>query len=167
MRKYSANQHDIKEWVEAAREIQACHGIDKALQYLIGDRFYRIITDLHSSRRLMRIIDEERRKSDYRPIGITTYRNRTLVTDMEQLYLKEAEIMSEIMEKTEEFAAFIHKVFGDREIRNYFKSNPFLGAASEEEYGYLLSRGMIHRTLDTEINDALAYGEMMKYFGIA
>ena len=166
MWQYSVNENDLKEWVEAAKEIKAHYGVDRALQYLIGDKFYRIVSVLHSSRKLMRIIAEERRKPDYRPIGIAIHGNRTLLTDVDQLYLKEAEFISQIAELLEEFAAFIHKVFERSEIREYFNSNPCLGSASEEEYEYLASRGMVRCSLETEIRNALIYGDMMKYFGI-
>lgn len=166
MWKYSVNENNIKEWVEAAKEIKGHYGIDRALQYLIGEKFYEIVSAFHSSRKLLRIIDEEMRKADYKSIGIAIYRNLAVVTDMGQLYLEEAEIITKIVELLEEFAALINNVFEYSEIREYFKSNPCLGAASDEEYRYLVSRGIVHNSLDTEIRDALVFGDMMKYFAI-
>jgi len=166
MLKYSVNENDIKDWVEAAKEIKDHYDIDRALQYLIGEKFYEIVSAFHSSRKLLRIIDKEMRKADYKSIGIAIYRNLAVVTDVNQLYLEEAEIITNIAELLEEFAALINNVFEYSEIREYFKSNPCLGAASVEEYRYLVSRGMVHNSLDTEIRDALIWGDMMKYFAI-
>jgi hypothetical protein len=36
--------------------------------------------------------------------------------------------------------------------------------AAEEEYNFMVSRGAVEYSLDTELEDALILGDMMKYF---
>ena len=61
MSKIFTNPNQLEKWVEAAEGIQDRYGIEKALGYLIGEKFYNLVDTLHSARKLMRIIDEERK----------------------------------------------------------------------------------------------------------
>ncbi len=70
------NTHQLEEWVEAAEKMHARFGIEKALGYLIGEKFYRVFFILHSSQELIRKIAEERKKPGYNPVCETIYENR-------------------------------------------------------------------------------------------
>ena len=96
MWKRLVNESQLIEWVEAAEGIKDHFGIDRALGRLIGEKFYGIVSTLHFSRKLIRTIDEERKKPDYNPIGITIYKNHKLVTNLQEIYKKESAIITEI-----------------------------------------------------------------------
>lgn len=171
MSKILVNENQLKEWIEAAERIKDSFGINRALGFLIGEKFYEIVSTLHSCQELVRIIDKESKKPDYEPIGVTTYGNCELVTNLHQIYKKEVAIITEIEELLTGFATLIKGAFEAYEICNYFASNPRLGSmaqiASDEEYEFLVSRGFVEHSLDTEMEDALIFGDMMKYFGIS
>lgn len=44
MWKILINENQLKEWVEAAGRIKEDFGIDRALGYLIGEKFYSIVS---------------------------------------------------------------------------------------------------------------------------
>ena len=62
MSKIFTNPNQLKEWVNAAEGIQDNFGIEKVLGYAVGEKFYNLVDTLHSVRKTMRIIDEEREK---------------------------------------------------------------------------------------------------------
>jgi hypothetical protein len=64
------NTHRLKEWVEAAKTIHARFGIEKALGYLIGEKFCRVAFMLRSSQELIRMLAEERKKPGYDSIVV-------------------------------------------------------------------------------------------------
>ena len=70
-----------------------------------------------------------------------------------------------------EFADLIKNAFDSHKIRKYFDSHPRLGVhghiGTEEQFDFMVSKGAIEHNLDTEIEDALVFGEMLKYFGIS
>lgn len=171
MSKILVNENQLRVWIQLAERIKDSFGIDRALGYLIGERFYDIVSTLHSCQELIRTIDEERKKPDYKPIGVTISGNRKLVTNLHQIYKREVAIITETNELLAEFATLIKQAFHPYEICNYFESNPRLGTmaqiASDEEYEFLVGRGIVEHSLDTEIEDALIFGDMMKYFGVS
>jgi hypothetical protein len=69
------------------------------------------------------------------------------------------------------FATLIKGAFETYEIRKYFESNPRLGTmrhiTPDEEYDFLTRNGAVEHSIDTEIEDALIFGTMMKYFQIS
>jgi len=165
------NETQLREWIEAAGEMKAQFGAERALAYLIGERFYSIVSMLRSCRQLIRAIDEESKKPDYHSVGVTTYRGRKLVTDLRETYRREVFIITWTEELLIKFAALIGEAFEPYEIRTYLESSPLLGAmahiCSEEEYEFLVSRGIVEHSLDSEIEDAMIFGDMRRYFGIS
>jgi hypothetical protein len=122
------NTHRLREWVEAAKTIHARFGIEKALGYLIGEKFYRVAFMLRSSQELIRMLAEERKKPGYDSIVVTTYKNHTAVTNMDEIYEKNIEVAADTEEALTRFAALIKEAFEPYQIRSYFESNPRLGA---------------------------------------
>ncbi len=165
------NTRQLKEWVEAAKNIHDRFGIEKSLGYLIGEKFYRVVSMLHLSQELIRSIAEERKKPGYKPICETTYKNRKIVTDLDGIYEKNIVIIADTEKALTRFATLIKEAFEPYEIRRYFDSNPRLGIhghiASDEDYDFLVSRGAVEHSIDTEVRDALILGDMMKYFQIS
>jgi hypothetical protein len=165
------NENQLKEWVDAAKGIKERFGIDKALGYLIGEKFYNLVDILHASRKMVRTIDEERKQPDYNPIYVTTSKNREHVTKLNEIYKEETGIITEAEELLVKFTALIKGAFEPYEIRKYFESNPRLGVhghiSTDEEHDFLVSKGAVEHSVDTEIEDALILGDMMKYFGVS
>ena len=165
------NEDQLKEWIRVAERIKDSFGVDRALRYLIGEKFYGMVSTLHSCRGLIRTICEEKKSPDYKPIGVTIYGDRRLVTDLHQIYRKEVATVAEIEKLLAGFATLICGAFEPYEIYNYFESNPRLGAmaqiASAEEYEFLVSRGIVEHSLDTELEDALIFGDIMKFFAVS
>jgi hypothetical protein len=163
------NTRKFKKWIEAAGTIHARFGLEKALGYLIGEKFYQVAFMLRSSGELTRMLAEERKKPGYNPIVETTYRNNTVRSNMDEVYEENISIAHETEEALHEFAVLIKEAFDPHQIRSYLDSNPRLGIhghiASEEDYDFLVSRGAIEHSIDTEVRDALILGDMMKYLG--
>ncbi len=170
MSKIFTNPNQLEKWVEAAEGTNDHFGIDKALGYVIGEKFYNLVDMLHASRTTIRSIDTDRKKPGYNPIRERTYGNHKYTENLDETYEREKEILAEAEELLVKFAALIKEAFEPHEIRKYFESHPRLGAlghiASEEEHDLFISKGAIEHSLDSEIDDALIFGDMKKYFGI-
>lgn len=69
-----------------------------------------------------------------------------------------------------EFSSLIKKSFARQEIRKHLDSNPRFGLLghifSEKEHRFWVKKGAVEHSIETEIEDALIFGEMIKYLGI-
>jgi len=168
MRRIFTNSDQFKEWVEAAAEIEGRFGIEKALGYVIGEKFYSIVSTVYESRRIIRTIGEERKKPWYNPMHERACGNSKYVENLDETYEKEKETIIETEALLGEFSDLIKGAFVQHKIRQYFESNPRLGtlghAVSDEQYDALICNGAVEHTLDTEIEDALIFGDMLKHF---
>lgn len=171
MSKLLVNENQLKEWITTAEKIKDSFGIKKALGYLIGEKFYYIISMRYSSQKSIRSFAEERGKSDYNPTRETIYKDLKIVTNLDDVCRQDVAIIVEVEDLLTEFATLIKGAFEQYELCDYFESNPRLGAmaqiASDEEYEFLISRGFVEHSLDAEIEDALIFGDMWKYFGFS
>lgn len=163
--------NQLEEWVEAAEAIQERFGSDRALGYVIGEKFYKLVSLLHDARKIMRTIDEERKNPDFNPISVTKYKDSKIVTNLDETYSEEEAKMIEAEGLLVKFTFLINQAFSSHDIRKYFQSNPRLGIhghiSTKEEHEFLVRHGAIEHSLDTEVEDALILGDMMKYFGIS
>ena len=171
MGKIFTNPNQLEEWIEAAEVIQAQFGIEKALGYVIGEKFYNLVSMLHAFHTGIRAIDEERKKPDYNPIRERTYGNSKLIENLDETFEAEKARVIEAEGLLVKFVFLVSQAFSPHEILKYFQSHPRLGAmghiTSEEQYEFMVSTGAIPHSLDTEIEDALIFGDMMKYFGVS
>ena len=171
MSKIFTNPNQLEEWVEAAEGIQDRYGIEKALGYLIGENFYNLVDTLHSARKIMRTIDEQKKLPDFNPIRVTKYKDRELVTNLDEMYENEKVRVIEAGGVLVKFVFLISQVFHPHEIRKYFESHPRLGShghvCTDEQYEFMVSKGVIEHFMDTEVEDALIFGDMMNYFGVS
>ena len=58
---YFVNKNQLQEWVSAAESIKERFGIEKALGYLLGEKFYNLVKDLKISREMVSTIDGKRK----------------------------------------------------------------------------------------------------------
>ena len=116
------------------------------------------------------IIDEEKKTPDYNPICERIFGNRKYVENLDETYEYEQERISEAEELLIKFTTLIKGAFEPYEIRKYFESHPRLGIhghiSTEKELDFLVSKGAVEHSIHTEINDAIIFGDMKKYFGI-
>jgi len=170
MNKIFTNPHQLEEWVEAAECIENRHGIERALGYLIGEKFYSLLEMLYSSRKIMRAIDEEQKTPGFNPIRVTKYGNREVVTDLDELYKREKEIVIGADGWIIKFVFLVNRSFSPHDIRKYFASNPRLGiqrhVSDDKRFEFMVKRGALEHSIETEVQDALIFGDMMKYFGV-
>jgi hypothetical protein len=170
MSRIFTNSNQLEEWVEAAEGIQERFGTGKALGYVIGEKFYNLVETLHSSRKIIRVIDDERKKPGFNPIRVTRYKNHEYVTNLYETYEHEKAKIIEAEGLLVKFVFLIGQAFAPKAIRAYFESHPRLGAhghvTSDEEYEFLAGKGAIRHSIETEVEDALIFGEMLKNFGI-
>ena len=170
MSKIFVNPNQLEEWVEAAQGIRDRFGIEKALGYVIGEKFYNLVDKVHSARKIIRSIEDERKKPDYNPIRERTLRSHKYVENLDEIHEQTKEIIIEVEGLLVKFAFLINQAFEPYELRKYFESHPRLGVhghvATDEQYDFMVKRGVIAHSIDTEIVDALIFGEMLKYFGI-
>ena len=111
MSKIFSNPNQIEEWVEASQGIEERFGIDKALGYIIGEKFYNLVSMLHASRTMIRVMDTERKKPDYNPIRERTHGNRKYIENLDETYKHENVIMVEEEELLVKFATLIKGAF--------------------------------------------------------
>jgi len=164
------NPNQLEEWVDASMGIQERFGIEKALGYVIGEKVYNLVAILHSARTIIRAIDEQRRQPEFTPVRVTKYSDREIVTNLDEIYEKEKGITIEAEDLLVHFVFLIEQAFLPHEIRRYLASHPRLGVhehiSTDEQFDFMVSRGAVEHTIDTEVEDALIFGDMLKYFGI-
>jgi hypothetical protein len=160
------NPNQLEEWVDASLGIQEGLGIEKALGYLIGERFYNLVGTFYAARKLCRLIQEETKKPDYNAI-IEDVREGQRDTENLETY---QQIAIEADGQLLKFAFLISQAFPANEIRKYFKSHPPLGAhghvSIEEHYECTVNHRAIEHSMEQEVEDALRFGDMLKYFGM-
>jgi hypothetical protein len=167
--KIFTNPNQLEEWVDAALGIEDRFGIERALDYVIGDKFYNLVAILHSARKIVRTIDEERKKPDYNPIRVTKFKGSEVATNLEKTYEDEKANVIETEGLLVKFVFLINQAFSPHEILKYFHSNPQLGIliSTKEEHEFLVRHGAMEYSIDNEVEDALIFGDMMKYFGVS
>jgi hypothetical protein len=164
------NTQQLKEWVEAAKIIHARFGFEKALEYLLGEKFCRVVCVLHYHKKLVGMIAEQKKKPGYNPIFETMHNKRKIVNNLDEIYEKNIEVVADTEEALIRFAALIKEAFEPYQIRSYFESNPRLGIhrhiGTDEDYEFLVSKGAVECSLYSEVRDALILGDMMRYLGV-
>lgn len=170
MGKIFTNPNQLEEWVEAAQGIQERYGIEKALGYVIGEKFYNLIETLHFAQKMARFIENERKKPDYNPIVDRSTKRHHYTENLDETYELKKEIILEAEELLPRFASMIKAALEPYEIRKYFESHPRLGVhghvGTAEQYEFMVKHGAIEHSIDTEVRDALIFGDMLKYFGM-
>jgi hypothetical protein len=170
MSRIFANPNQLEEWVEAAQRIEARFGIEKALGYVIGEKFYKLVDKVHFARKRVRQIEDARKQPNYNPIVDRSTKKHRYVENLDETYERKKEIILEAEGLLLKFAFLINQVFEPYEIRKYFESHPRLGVdghiATDEQYEYMVKHGAIKHTIETEVEDALIFGDMLKYFGM-
>jgi hypothetical protein len=116
------------------------------------------------------MIENERKKPDYQPIQEITLERHKYTENWDETYEQEKEKIIEVSKVLVEFADLVKKVFDAHKIRQYFDSHPHLGVhghiGTEEQFNFMVSKRAIEHNIYTEIEDALIFGEMLKYFGV-
>jgi len=164
---FFTNENQLSEWIEASKGIKDSFGINKALGYLIGEKFYSIIHLIYSYRKMLKIIEEQKKKPDYNAIQKYEVEGVKLVTNLDEDYEQRIKGIKMAKKALVEFSKMIKETFAPHEIGKYFDSNPRFGIVghtiSEDEYRFLIEKGTIEHSLETEVEDALIYGEMREY----
>lgn len=159
----------LKEWVAAAKNIKEEFGLDKALGYLIGEKFYNLLKDLQFAKGMVKRIEEEKKKQGYNPIKTTGKGKFRQTINQDEDYKHYQQKVTALQEALPEFVMLIKSSFEIHEIKGYFSSHPRFGAlghiSSEEEHDFLVAHGAVERTAETELDDTLLLGEMMEFFG--
>ncbi len=167
--KYFTKETQLEDWTEAALSINEQFGIEKALGYLLGEKFYNIAQDKQLAKRMIRKIEDQREKPDYHPIRKSSNDD---IEDMnlDEEYEKQKERVLTVDDILDRFAKLIKESFDSYEIKVFLESNPRLGAlghvCSEEEHDYLIEQEAVEHSIDTELEDALIFGEMTRYFEV-
>ena len=167
---YFSNENQLQQWIEAAESIKEEFGIEKALGYLIGEKFYNIVSDNLFARKMVRTIDEQRKQPNYNPVKKYDKGSTKRTINLDEQYREYEKRVIQTEQIMTEFANLIRSSFEPYKIRNYFDSNPRLGSfghtMTEEDHDYLVRHGAIEHSIETEVEDALILGDMMKYFHI-
>jgi hypothetical protein len=148
----------MEEWVKAAERIKGEYGTQKALCYLIGEKFYNVVEMVYASWKMMRIIEERRGKPDY---------DSEYDINLDDTYEKEKKKIPEVKEALTKFSVLIKNSFSQYEIKEYFKSHPRLGAfghtCTEEEQKFLIEHDAVEHSVDTEVKDAMIFDDMIRH----
>ena len=151
MDKFFVNENQMEKWVDAAEKIEDEFGVEKAMGYLLGEKFYKIVEDIHFKQEVIRIMK----------ITENVHQNLEIYREKKEFIEKARDILSE-------FVGLINQAFGKHKIRAYFDSNPRLGpighVSTEEEHAFMAEEGMVEHSVDTELEDALIFGEMREHF---
>jgi hypothetical protein len=165
---YFADENQIEKWVSAAENIKDEYGLEKALGYIIGEKFYNLSrTYKYNQERMMRI-EKERKRPGYSPKRIVSGGKFNI--DLDKEYEKAEKEVTALKEILTDFSEMIKDSFTGYEIEKYFDSHMRLGTLghvlAEEEHKVFIEKGVVEHSFETEINDSLVLGDMMKYFDL-
>lgn len=167
---FFVNENQLIDWVEAAEDIKESFGINKALGYLIGEKFYNVVSILCSDQKAINHIDEQRKKTNNKSIQENGSGKNKSETDLDKEYKELTKRMNAAKEVLIEFSKLIRKTFEANAIRKYLNSNPRFGSLghifSEEQHKFWVEKGVVEHSVETEIEDAFIFGEMIKYLDI-
>jgi hypothetical protein len=94
------------------------------------------------------------------------YRKYKSSTDLDNEYKERTKRMNAAKEVLIEFSKLIRKTFEVNEIRKYLNSNPRFGPLghifSEKQNKFWVEKGVVEHSIETEIEDAFIFGEMIK-----
>lgn len=127
----------IDEQINAAIDIKDEHGIEKAIGYLIGEKFHDLIKEFRFWQKNYK--NRVKAINDFK-ILLTNF------SDKIRGVFSEDEINS-YFESTPRFGCLGH-------------------TTTEKEHKLLAEKGAVEHTINTEIEDALIMGEMKKYLEI-
>jgi len=165
---YFADENQLDNWVSAAENIRVKYGLEKALGYIIGEKFYNLCKDCRNSQERMARIKEERKKPDYNPKKIVS--GGKYIIDLDKDYEKSEKKFTALKGILTDFSEMIKGSFTKHEIEKYLDSNMRFGALghilTEEEHKEFVEKEVIEHSLKTEINDSLILGDMMNYFDL-
>ena len=166
---FFVNENQLQDWISGAERVRDEYGVEKALGYIIGEKFYSVLKAADSYRETLKAIEKERRQPDYNPIRTYSLgKYGESVENRDEIYEKTKKRVSEEKDILEEFMGLIEGAFARHEINAYFDSHPRLGStghiASEEEHAFMVEKGMVERTVETEVNDALLFDRIKQYF---
>lgn len=165
--KYFTKENQLEDWTEAALNIREQFGIEKALGYLVGEKFYDIAKDKQFAKRKIRVIEDQRKKPDYNPI-LKGSNDEIEDVNLDEEYEKQKKRISIVDDILDKFTRLIKESFEVYEIKTFLKTNPRFGAlghvCSEEEHDYLIEKKAVGHSIDTEVEDALIFGDMTTYF---
>ena len=117
MGKLFSNDKQLQEWVDAAEGIEGRFGIEKALGYLIEEKFYNINSSMLFSRKQITMIENERKKPNYQPIHEVKLRKSKYTENLDEIYKQEKEKIIESQKVLTEFAELIKQTFDPHKIR--------------------------------------------------
>lgn len=163
---YFTDENQLENWVSASENIRDEYGIKKALGYIIGEKFYNLCNDFRSNQERMVRIKEEREKPDYNPQKAVS--GCKYIIDLDKDYKKSEKEVNALKGILTDFSEMIKDSFTKHEIEGYLDSNLRFSAMghilSEEEHMEFVKKEVVEHSLETEINDSLILGDMMKYF---
>jgi len=165
---YFYDEDQLEKWISAAEDIRDELGIEKALGYLIGEKFYNLVSDYRTEQKLIFNLNKKRKSPGYEPIVNVSSSGQKINLDEEHTISRRKAI--ELKEVLADFAELISASFNRQEIEDYLNSGSRLGTlghtATEETHKFFIEKGVVEHSLDTEIDDSLILGDMMKYFGL-
>ena len=166
---FFVNENQLQDWIEAAENIKEGFSVEKALGYVIGEKFYSVLRAADSYRDTLKEIEEEKCQPNYNPIRIYSLgKHGESREKRDETYEKTKERVSQEEGILEEFVRLVEGTFARHEIEAYFNSHPRLGSmghiVSEEEHAFMVEKGMVERTVETEAEDALLFDRIKKHF---
>lgn len=165
---YFTDEKQLENWVSAAKNIRGKYDLKKALGYIIGEKFYNLCKDCRNNQEIMARIKEERKKPDYNPKKIVS--GGKYIIDLDKDYEEAEKKVTALKGILTDFSEMIKDSFTKQEIDKYLGSNMRFGAMghilSKEEHKEFVEKEVVEHSLETEINDSLILGDMIKYFDL-
>ncbi len=156
--------YNIQELCNATERIKHDYGTDKAMGYLIGEKFYRVLNKIHYLIESIQYIDSEREKPGYNPIRKYKYSRKTYEENLDETYEKSNKDIEELRKEKELFACEIKKLFFRNEIEGYLKNayafGPCAHTLSESEYKEWREKGVIGNTASDDVSQRIILTEI-------
>lgn len=159
---YFVDGAQLTRWCDASENIREDWRLEKALGYLVGEKFYEMIHSFRWIKKHTTELGKRKLEPDYDPI----VREGKYVTNLDERYKEGQTTITRLDLIIPEFARLIRESYDTSEILTYFSENPRMGALGhvlkEEDHEFFTESGAVEHSLETEVEDTLIIGEMKK-----
>ncbi len=156
---------NVYDYCEAADRIKEDYGLEKALKYLIGEKFYEVLRQRTFLLSQISSIKAEREKPDYNPARkIKLSETKTFEHNLDNDYDKYQNELLRLGEEKVLFIQEIRKMFSKVELAEFLSNIMAFGSAvqhlSPVDYQMWLDKGVLDKTIVDDAEDIFIHKEM-------
>lgn len=155
---------NVYDYCEATKRIKEDFGIEKALKYLIGEKFHAVLKQITFVLSEINYIKSKREKPDYNPVRKIKHPGKTYEHNLDKDYENYQKQLLLLKGEKVLFVEEIKKIFSRTELTKYLDNIMAFGAVeqflSPTAYQSWIDNGVLDKTIVDDAEDILIHKEM-------